>query len=517
MFQHIDFNKNDYEEITDLSIAIDYCTSIFIFLDLNNHVTYLNFKALEFFCNNDSYFQYYDEDFNPHQIMGNNIKFFDDIIKNHKELLNIKAGQDYSFIENIGKSNLHVKMKFSPIYNNYKQIGLCLEISDISHLAKAHELFKKAMMGAKSGDFSNRIDFKTFSSDDHYFNDIFQDINDLFENTEYFFQDLQVGLENISTGNLNYCLQINHQDIETNTFEAIKQDLNYTSDKLRTLVTHVHEISEMMNQMISQLMAKNSEVAMTMETEFVDAEQNKQELDQHISVLKNNSSKIEQATSIIDLTHHESNQIHCVEELKETVVNMGGQIRDISDVALAMERFFSIHMNGLKNGLTEINQGSLGKGIGIIQLEVQEIMHKSDDAMQEIQRSLAKLEKSFIASNYTIDELLKVIFDDMSNMEKTIKMLGDTIKLIQDLVYQQDKTFGHFEDLTTKIDHLRQNTMTNIESMIIATSNLVTLSGTLEHSIHCFEFEKNLKNFNPDILSDDNDLQDEKSIVFLWD
>ena len=130
----------------------------------------------------------------------------------------------------------------------------------------------------------------------------------------------------------------------------------------------------------------------------------------NIDVLKQNSQKIEKATTIIDLDKDNKHQVDLIRELKNTVNSMGKQILDISVVAKSMEYFFMIHLNGLKDGLQEISKGSLGRGVNIIQTEVREIIGKAGMAMNQIRTSLDDLGSNF--SHFSSFQL--TIFRDFS-------------------------------------------------------------------------------------------------------
>lgn len=465
----------------ELGTVLDFCTQPIIFLDSRFDVFYFNFRALHFFQVHEAAFRSCDENFDPNILNRHLMIFEEKLFHRLDEMFLLKLGQ--MLTERVQIGYLHLELRITPLFSTQNEkLGCCVEINDRTELLNTLDLLNITIENAQEGLFDTSIPLQSVSKEYEILPQIGRKINTLFETIHQFFGEMACAFEALINGELFYSMPITEyeQHYPESFFSSTKADFNYVLRNLCGFVKDIKKSSRLMTELLSQLLMKNSELAMTSEKDNAETMKIVQHLSKSFNTIRSTHSEIHQAVEIANNLNVDHSALDGLRDLFHKIKN---QLKTVADNAQYMHYVFKGHLSGFQSALSEIHVGNIGKGIHIVTSECEALIQNTTALMQTIQTTIQTVNNQV---DYSVDHVLKTVSSNNNTMHETISLMSTVLKEIQKTLAIQDSEFDEFNQSITVLQSSHQETTTSIENTFLLTSLLVNIINELSHALGKF-------------------------------
>jgi methyl-accepting chemotaxis protein len=439
-------DRKEHEESLRIKIALDAMTSDVMVADNEGNIIYMNPALITMMQRAESDIRKALPKFDSSKLLGANIDSFHKNPAHQRELL---AKLSSTFRSEIHIGNRTFDLIANAINNEQGQrIGSVVEWKDRTAEVAIEQEVAKVVSGAVLGDFSQRISEK---DKEGFFLQLAEGVNELMETSSTGLNEVVRILDALSRGDLTETITNNY----SGTFGRLKDDSNSTVEKLKEIVSQIHDASETINTAAKEIAAGNNDLSHRTEEQAASLEETAASMEELTSTVQANSQNAKHASQLaVGATDIAGKGVEVVGQVVSTMEEINESSRKIVDIITVIDSIaFQTNILALNAAVEAARAGEQGRGFAVVAVEVRNLAQRASAAAAEIKGligdSVEKVEdgtKLVAQAGLTMQEIVSAIrgvtaiMSEISaaSMEQTsgIEQVNQAISQMDDVTQQ---------------------------------------------------------------------------------
>jgi methyl-accepting chemotaxis protein len=420
--------------------ALDGASTNIMIADRDGTIVYANRTIVSMFKQGLAEVRQVFPDFDPDKLVGSNIARFHKNPAHQQGMLSSLQGTHTATIKIASRSYC---LTMNPVINSAgERLGGSVEWVDTTAELKVQEELSNLVSAAVYGDFSKRVSMEGKSG---FMFEMATGLNSLLEPLQASMTDMARALKAMSEGDLTVGVDRDYQG----TLGELKDGLNDTSQKLRTIATDIRSSIGGMAQASSEISQGTSDLSSRTEQQAATLEETASTMEQMTATVKQNADNARQAAQLATKSREVAEKGGAV--VQSTVSAMAeiqkssGKIAEIIDVI--DEIAFQTNLLARTAAVEAARAGEQGRGFAVVAAEVRGLAQRSSKAAQEI--------KGFI-------------HESVARVQEGSKLVGESGKMLGEIVSSVNKV----SDIVAEISAASQEQSNGIDQVNTAVAQM---------------------------------------------
>jgi len=460
--------------------ALDSATTCIMVGDSQGEIVYVNPAAHKMFEVAENDIRQVLPDFDSENILGQPINAF----KN-----NTLAGREKYSVNDKGIQQARIKMgnrTFELTAASVKDgddtdYGDVVEWKDITDQLAVQEEVDNVVRSVVNGDFSQQI---SLNGKQGFMLSLAQSVNALTDTVRDVFDEIAQSLSALAKGNLEYQITKDY----FGTYEALKQDTNQTSQRLRSIVGDIMLASSEITSASREISSGSIDLSQRTETQASSLEETAASMEEMATTIKQNADNAQQANQLArnardvaevggDVVVQAVGAMSSIEESSQKVSDIIGVIDEIA---------FQTNLLALNAAVEAARAGDAGKGFAVVASEVRTLAQRSGEAAKDIKNLI-------LDSNQQVRNGVKLVGDtgaSLENIVNSIKRVADIVSEIAAASREQASGVDQINSAITQMDEMTQQNAALVEESSASARSLEDQSEKMMQLISFFETRK---------------------------
>ena len=320
---------------------------------------------------------------------------------------------------------------------------------------------------------------------------------------EGFFLQLAQGvneLMEISSAGLNEVVRIfgalSHGDLtETITsdysgiFGQLKNDSNFTVEKLKDIVNQIKEASETINTAAKEIASGNNDLSHRTEEQAASLEQTAASMEQLTSTVQQNSENARHASELaVGASDIAGKGVEVVNEVVTTMEGINEASRKIVDIISVIDSIaFQTNILALNAAVEAARAGEQGRGFAVVAVEVRNLAQRAAAAAGEI--------KSLIGDSVErVEDGSKLVAQAGKTMEEIVESIRSVTTIMSEISaasVEQTSGIEQVNQAITQMDDVTQQNAALVEQAAAAAESLEDQTQNLALTVAHFKLDGN--------------------------
>ncbi|WP_417840286.1 methyl-accepting chemotaxis protein [Terasakiella sp.] len=459
--------------------ALDNATTCIMVGDSEGEIVYVNPAAHKMFEVAENDIQQVLPNFDSKNILGQPINAFK----------NTLDGQEKYSINDEGVQQARIKMgsrTFDLTVASVKDgedtdYGDVVEWKDITDQLAVQEEVDNVVRSVVNGDFSQKI---SLNGKQGFMLSLAQSVNALTDTVRDVFDEIAQSLSALAKGNLEYQITKDY----SGTYEALKQDTNQTSQRLRSIVGDIMLASSEITNASREISSGSIDLSQRTETQASSLEETAASMEEMATTIKQNADNAQQANQLArnardvaevggDVVVQAVGAMSSIEESSQKVSDIIGVIDEIA---------FQTNLLALNAAVEAARAGEAGKGFAVVASEVRTLAQRSGEAAKDIKNLI-------LDSNQQVRNGVKLVGDtgaSLENIVNSIKRVADIVSEIAAASREQASGVDQINSAITQMDEMTQQNAALVEESSASARSLEDQSEKMMQLISFFETRK---------------------------
>ncbi len=477
-------DRQEHDESLRIKIALDGMTSNVMVTDNERKIIYMNPAALAMMKHAEADIRKVLPKFDSSKLLGANMDAFHKNPAHQKELL---AKLTSTFRSEIHIGRLTFDLIVNAISNEQGQrIGTVVEWKDRTAEVAIEQEVARVVSGAVLGDFNQRIDE---ADKEGFFLQLAEGVNELMETSSTGLNEVVRVLGALSGGDLTETITNSY----SGTFGRLKNDSNSTVEKLKEIVSQIHEASETINTAAKEIAAGNNDLSYRTEEQAASLEQTAASMEELTSTVQANSQNAKHANQLaVGATEIAGKGVQVVGQVVSTMEEINESSRKVVDIISVIDGIaFQTNILALNAAVEAARAGEQGRGFAVVAVEVRNLAQRAAAAAAEIKGLIGdSVEK--------VEDGTKLVAQAGKTMEEIVSAIRSVTVIMSEIsaasmeqtsgIEQVNQAIGQMDDVTQQNAALVEQAAAAAESLEEQTQNLAV---TVAH----FKLDGNPRNF----------------------
>ncbi|WP_419796601.1 MAG: methyl-accepting chemotaxis protein [Terasakiella sp.] len=461
--------------------ALDNATTCMMVGDSEGEIVYVNPAAHKMFAVAENDIRQVLPNFDAKDILGQPINVFK----------NTFDGREKYSINEEGVQQARIKMgsrTFDLTAASVKDgedtdYGDVVEWKDITDQLAVQEEVDNVVRSVVNGDFSQQI---SLSGKQGFMLSLAQSVNALTDTVRDVFDEIVQSLSALAKGNLEYQITKDY----SGTYEALKQDTNQTSQRLRSIVGDIILASSEITNASREISSGSIDLSQRTETQASSLEETAASMEEMATTIKQNADNAQQANQLA------RNARDVAEVGGEVVVQAVGAMSSIEEssqkvsdiIGVIDEIAFQTNLLALNAAVEAARAGDAGKGFAVVASEVRTLAQRSGEAAKDIKNLI-------LDSNQQVRNGVKLVGDTGESLEdivNSIKRVADIVSEIAAASREQASGVDQINSAITQMDEMTQQNAALVEESSASARSLEDQSEKMMQLISFFETRKEI-------------------------
>lgn len=463
----------EHDESLRIKIALDGMTSNVMVTDNERNIIYLNPAAITMMKHAESDIRKVLPKFDSSKLLGANMDAFHKNPAHQKDLL--------AKLTSTFRSEIHIgRLTFDVIVNAIsnergQRIGTVVEWKDRTAEVAIEQEVAKVVSGAVLGDFNQRINE---GDKEGFFLQLAEGVNELMETSSTGLNEVVRVLDALSRGDLTETISNNY----SGTFGQLKDDSNSTVERLKEIVSQIHEASETINTAAKEIAAGNNDLSHRTEEQAASLEQTAASMEELTSTVQANSQNAKHANQLaVGATDIAGKGVKVVGQVISTMEEINESSRKVVDIISVIDGIaFQTNILALNAAVEAARAGEQGRGFAVVAVEVRNLAQRAAAAAAEIKALIGdSVEK--------VEDGTKLVAQAGKTMEEIVSAIRSVTVIMSEIsaasmeqtsgIEQVNQAIGQMDDVTQQNAALVEQAAAAAESLEDQTQNLaVTVS-----------------------------------------
>ncbi len=455
--------------------ALDSVTSNVMMADAEHNIVYTNPAVEAMLQEAEPDIQEQLPQFDAANLVGNNISIFHEKPEHQTQMLE-KLSTPYE--TTITVSSRIFDLIASPVFNNDNgRIGTVVEWRDMTQDKAIEAEIAGVVDAVAKGDFTKRLDE---DGKQDFMLSLCQGINTVSETSEAGLNEVVKVLQLLSDGQLTDRIEGEYQG----TFDDIKQALNSTIDKLRSMVRQIQDAASTVSAASNEISSGSADLSQRTEHQASTLEETAASMEELTDTVRTNGSNANHAS---ELSSDASNIASKGGEVVGSAVEAMRQIEDsstkIADIISVIDEIaFQTNLLALNAAVEAARAGEAGKGFAVVASEVRTLAGRSAAASKDI-KSLIKESVEQVSDGSAL----------VNNAGDTLQQIVESTEQVAHLIAQiakagTDQT-NSIEEINIAVSQMDESTQQNaalVEENTAAAQSLVKQAQDLDKLVRFF-------------------------------
>jgi methyl-accepting chemotaxis protein len=424
--------------------------------------------------------------FDSGKLLGSSIDSFHKSPAHQKKLL---TQLDSTFRSEITIAGHTFYLVANPINNeNGERLGIVVEWKDRTAEVAIEQEVAKVVSAAVSGDFNQRINEGTKEG---FFLQLAQGVNELMEISSAGLNEVVRILAALSHGDLTETITSDYSGI----FGQLKNDSNFTVEKLKDIVNHIKEASETINTAAKEIASGNNDLSHRTEQQAASLEQTAASMEQLTSTVQQNSENAKHANELaVGASDIAGKGVEVVNEVVTTMEGINEASRKIVDIISVIDGIaFQTNILALNAAVEAARAGEQGRGFAVVAVEVRNLAQRAAAAAGEI--------KGLIGDSVErVENGSKLVTQAGKTMEEIVSSIRSVTTIMSEISaasVEQTSGIEQVNQAITQMDDVTQQNAALVEQAAAAAESLEDQTQNLALTVAHFKLDGN----SPDQLS----------------
>ncbi len=400
---------HDRDKFMRAKIALDRISSNVMIADNERNIVYMNPAVLAMVQHAESDIRKVLPKFDASKLLGTNMDAFHKNPAHQKQLLANLTSAFRSEIR-VGRCIFHLTAN-AIINDEGQRIGTVMEWRDRTAEAAIEQEVARVVSGAVLGDFNQRI---SKEDKEGFFLELTEGVNELMEISSTGLNEVVRVLDALSQGDLTKTITNSYSGI----FGQLKHDSNSTVEKLKEIVSQIHEASETINTAAKEIAAGNNDLSYRTEEQAASLEETAASMEELTSTVQANSQNAKHANQLaVGATDIAGKGVRVVGQVVSTMEEINESSRKVVDIISVIDSIaFQTNILALNAAVEAARAGEQGRGFAVVAVEVRNLAQRAAAAAAEIKGligdSVEKVEvgtKLVAQAGQTMEEIVSAI------------------------------------------------------------------------------------------------------------
>jgi len=432
--------------------ALDNATTCMMVADSDRKIVYLNPSAQEMMRNAQDDIRQAIPDFNASNILGQSIdRYHSD--PSHQAALLAKLDDIYETRIRMGARTFDLTI--APVRDKDGGVlGDVVEWKDMTAELAVQDEIDHVVQAVVIGDLSKRI-----SVDDKqgFMRALAERINALNDTVQDVFDEIAESLSALAKGNLDYQIGKDYDGI----YEALKQDTNQTSERLRGIVGEIITSSSEITNASREIASGSIDLSQRTENQASNLEETAASMEEMATTIKQNANNAQQANMLAmkarDVAEDGGSVVVQAVSAMSSIEESSQKVSDI--IGVIDEIAFQTNLLALNAAVEAARAGDAGKGFAVVASEVRTLAQRSSEAAKDIKGLI-------LDSNQQVHDGVHLVGEtgaSLDNIVEAIKRVADIVSEIAAASQQQASGVDQINSAVTQMDEMTQQNAALVE------------------------------------------------------
>jgi len=476
---------NDRDKFMRAKVALDRITSNVMIADNERNIVYMNPAVLAMMQHAESDIRKVIPKFDSAKLLGTNMDTFH---KNpaHQQQLLVQLSSTFRSEIHIGCRTFNLTAN-AIINEEGQRIGSVVEWKDRTAEVAIEQEVARVVSGAVLGDFNQRIDE---ADKEGFFLQLAEGVNELMETSSTGLNEVVRVLGALSRGDLTETITNSY----SGTFGQLKNDSNSTVEKLKEIVSQIHEASETINTAAKEIAAGNNDLSYRTEEQAASLEQTAASMEELTSTVQANSQNAKQANQLaVGATEIAGKGVQVVGQVVSTMEEINESSRKVVDIISVIDGIaFQTNILALNAAVEAARAGEQGRGFAVVAVEVRNLAQRAAAAAAEIKGMIGdSVEK--------VEDGTKLVAQAGKTMEEIVSAIRSVTAIMSEISAASMEQTSGIEQVNQAIGQMDDVTQQNaalVEQAAAAAESLEEQTQSLAVTVAHFKLDGNSRGFS---------------------
>jgi methyl-accepting chemotaxis protein len=455
--------------------TLDAITGAVTMADVEGRIVFVNRAAEQIFTNAAAALRTRLPDFDPKNILGQNIDMFHRDPSHQRGILT-KLTELKLFPVSVGGRRIDITA--IPVLDaTGKRIGTAVEWQDLTAELAVQSEVADLVKAAGEGDFGRRIDLADKSG---FVKDVAAGINGMVDTVAQAVDQLDAVLGAMAEGDLSHRM--------TGTYlgqlQRLQSNCNATIDKLKDITGRIGTTVGVVRTASDEISEGSRDLAQRTESQAATLEETAAAMHEVTETVRRNAESAQaaaQRAAAARSTAEKGGQVvgeavHAVTEIERSAQKISEIIGMIDEIA------FQTNLLALNASVEAARAGEAGKGFAVVAQEVRALAQRSANASKDIKTLIGesnaqvKLGVQLVGqTGLSLDEILKAV-----------KQVNDIVAEISTASHEQARAMQEINTAVANMDEMTQRNGALVEQTSAATQNLAGQANALVDMVSFF-------------------------------
>jgi len=482
LLERITADRKEHDEALRIKTALDSISSNVMVADNEHTIIYMNPAVHNMMRLAEADIRKSIPYFDSGKLMGSSIDSFHKKPAHQKELLTHLSSTFRSEITIAGHTFYLVA---NPINNESgERLGIVVEWKDRTAEVAIEQEVAKVVSAAVSGDFNQRINEGTKEG---FFLQLAQGVNELMEISSVGLNEVVRILGALSHGNLTETITSDYSGI----FGQLKNDSNFTVEKLKDIVNQIKEASETINTAAKEIASGNNDLSHRTEQQAASLEQTAASMEQLTSTVQQNSENAKHANELaVGASDIAGKGVEVVNEVVTTMEGINEASRKIVDIISVIDGIaFQTNILALNAAVEAARAGEQGRGFAVVAVEVRNLAQRAAAAAGEIKGLIGDSVERVENGSKLVTQAGKTMEEIVSSIRRVTTIMSE----ISAASVEQTSGIEQVNQAITQMDDVTQQNAALVEQAAAAAESLEDQTQNLALTVAHFKLDANLR------------------------
>ena len=382
-----------------------------------------------------------------------------------------------TMVVNLGGKKL--RLTVLSVYDGDKNyVGRATQWKDITAELAMQRQISDIVKDATTGNFRNRVNV---AEKEGFFRKLADGLNLLLETCEKSYTDIADIFDALSHGDLTHKITTEY----TGEFDTIKNDANYTVDKLTEIVEQIKHITHNVNEGSKEIAASNMDLSDRTTSQASALEETAASMHELNSTVQTNTENANDAnTFVFNTSDIASKGVKVIDRVVHTMEDIRESSRKVVDIISVIDGIsFQTNILALNAAVEAARAGEQGRGFAVVATEVRSLAQRAATAAGEIKMLI----------NDSVDKIedgSKLVVDAGHTMEEIVSSIRTVTQMISGISAasnEQSAGIGQANIAILNMEEMTQQNATLVEQSTVTADNLKNQSIALSNAVDYFK------------------------------